>query len=151
MEISDNLLCLYSAHVTEQDETYTIEVPNQEIHQGNIQSGESYKVAIISSTAVESPPKSNKQCGEAPEGNSSSSQSRDSRSDPPVAEGETRKVEIENIGDQGDGIAKIDRGYVVIVPDTDFGERVTVRLNDVRENVGFAEVLKRHHDIVRER
>ena len=42
-----------------------------------------------------------------------------------------REVEIESLGDQGDGITKIDGGYVVIVPDTEVGERVTTRLDDV--------------------
>jgi predicted RNA-binding protein with TRAM domain len=61
-----------------------------------------------------------------------------------------REVEIESMGDKGDGVAKIDGGYVVIVPDTEVGERVTIRLDDVRENVGFAEVVKRQHDPIQE-
>ncbi|MFC6906734.1 TRAM domain-containing protein [Halalkalicoccus tibetensis] len=40
-------------------------------------------------------------------------------STPPVTEGNHRTVEIETIGEQGDGIARVERGYVVIVPDTD--------------------------------
>ncbi|OYR53885.1 hypothetical protein DJ73_06175 [Halorubrum sp. Ea1] len=50
---------------------------------------------------------------------------------------------MENIGEQGDGIAKIDRGYVVIVPETTVGERVTVELETVRDNVAFADVVER--------
>jgi len=151
MDISDNLLCLYSARVTEESDTYTIEVPKREIRQENIQSGETYRVAIVSTPVDQSDPETDTESKEPPISDSSSPQSRDAPTRPPVSEGETREVEIENLGDQGDGIAKIDRGYVVIVPDTEVGERVTVRLDEVRENVAFAEVLKRHHDIAQER
>ena len=43
---------------------------------------------------------------------------------------------IESLGDQGDGITKIDRGYVVIVPGTRPDDKVTVEI----ENVAFARV-----------
>jgi len=55
-----------------------------------------------------------------------------------------RTVTIEGIGDKGDGIARIDRGYVLIVPETDVDERVTVEVDQARDNVGFASVIKRH-------
>jgi len=151
MDISDNLLCLYSARVMEESDTYTIEVPKREIRQENIQSGETYRVAIVSTPVDQSDPETDTESKEPPIFDSSSPQSRDAPTRPPVSEGETREVEIENLGDQGDGIAKIDRGYVVIVPDTEVGERVTVRLDEIRENVAFAEVLKRHHDLAQER
>lgn len=150
MDISDNLLCLYSARVMEVSDTYTIEVPKREIRQENIQSGETYRVAIVSTPVDQSDSEADTESKEPPISDSSSPQSRDGPTRPPVSEGETREVEIENLGDQGDGIAKIDRGYVVIVPDTEVGERVTVRLDEVRENVAFAEVLKRHHDLAQE-
>ena len=140
-------MCLYSARVTEENDTYTIEVPKREIRQENIQSGETYRVAIVSTPVEESTPKTETETEEEPIANSSPPQSQDSPTQPPVSEGETCEVEIENLGDQGDGIAKIDRGYVVIVPDTEVGERVTVHLDEVRKNVAFGEVLKRHHDI----
>jgi predicted RNA-binding protein with TRAM domain len=50
-------------------------------------------------------------------------------------------VTIETVGDQGDGIAKVDRGYVVIVPDTEPGAQPTVRIETVRENLAFASVV----------
>jgi predicted RNA-binding protein with TRAM domain len=151
MNISDDLLCLYSARVTEQDDTYTIEVPKREVRQGSLQSGEAYRVALIPSTTNESASGAETRDevdtrAEETTEQGSHPRSRDARSDPPVSEGEMREVEIESLGDQGDGITKIDGGYVVIVPDTEVGERVTIRLDDVRENVGFAEVVKRQHD-----
>jgi predicted RNA-binding protein with TRAM domain len=48
-----------------------------------------------------------------------------------------------DIGDQGDGITRVERGFVVIVPDTKETERVTIEITDVRENVAFAEVVER--------
>jgi predicted RNA-binding protein with TRAM domain len=149
MNISDDLLCLYSARVTEQDDTYTVEVPKREVQQGSVQTEETYRVALISSTVDEPASGSTTQDEEATEGNSQS-RSRDAQTDPPVSEGEMREVEIESLGDKGDGITKIDGGYVVIVPDTEVGERVTIRLDDVRENVAFAEVVKRQHDPIQE-
>ena len=53
-------------------------------------------------------------------------------------------MDIEGLGDQGYGIARVERGYVIIVPDTEKGERVTVEIAEVKENVGFAEVDERH-------
>jgi len=60
---------------------------------------------------------------------------------PPVEESEQRDVKIENLGDQGDGIAKVEHGYVVIVPEMSVGDRVTVEIQQVRENVAFADVV----------
>jgi len=148
MNISDDLLCLYSARVSEQDDKYTIEVPKREIHQGNVESGDTYRIAILSSTVDSSLSETGTQSEAKTESSPTSFQSRDTGgSQPPVSEGETREVEVESLGDQGDGIAKIDRGYVIIIPDTEVGERVTVRLENVQENVGFAEVIKRQSHI----
>jgi predicted RNA-binding protein with TRAM domain len=49
-------------------------------------------------------------------------------------------VTIESLGNQGDGIARIDRGYVVIVPDTRPDDEVTIEIEQTRENVAFARV-----------
>lgn len=78
---------------------------------------------------------------------SDSAKSTSQASTPPVSEGETREVDIESLDNQGDGIAKIERGFVIIVPDTGVGERVTIEIADVRLNVAFAEVVDRHHEI----
>ena len=52
-----------------------------------------------------------------------------------------REVEIESLGDQGDGIAKVERGYVLIVPEVGPGEEVTVEIENVRQNLAFAQVV----------
>lgn len=60
----------------------------------------------------------------------------------PVKEGDTYDVTIENIGEKGDGIAKVD-GYVIIVPKTQKGERVKVKVTAVRGKVSFGEVIEK--------
>lgn len=60
---------------------------------------------------------------------------------PPVTEGERRTVTIEALGDEGDGIAKVERGYVVIVAGAEPGDTVTVEITNVRENVSFGSIV----------
>lgn len=131
MELSDDLLCLYSAQVTERKGTYVIEVPEHEIELGNVQSGEVYRAAIVSSTPL----------------TQSENVEQDYRPQrPPVEKGDTREVEIEDVGDQGDGIARVERGYIMIVPNTEIGDCVTVHVTEARENVAFAEVIGQHNN-----
>ena len=52
-----------------------------------------------------------------------------------------REVTIESVGDQGDGIAKVERGYVVIVPDARPGDQPRVEIEQVKQNVAFARVI----------
>ena len=61
-------------------------------------------------------------------------------SPPPVKEGDTYDVEIINVGEKGDGIAKID-GFVIVVPNTEKGQKVKVKVTAVRGKVSFAEVV----------
>jgi 23S rRNA (uridine2552-2'-O)-methyltransferase len=56
----------------------------------------------------------------------------------PVAAGDERTVEITDTGTEGDGIAKIE-GYTVFVPDSEVGEQVRVRIEDLKPRFGFAE------------
>jgi predicted RNA-binding protein with TRAM domain len=132
MEISDQLRCLFSATVEKRGGSYVVELPEREVELGDLQDGETYRVAILPSEATDPPEAIDpEQTGD-----------RDPP-EPPVEEGEQRAVEIEDIGEQGDGITRVERGYVVIVPDTETGERVTIEITDVRENVAFADVIER--------
>ncbi len=143
MELSTDLHCLFTAEVTAEadDDTYTLTIPAHEVEHGMIETGEPYRIAILSSA-----PRTSDTADQADVQTPERQASNRERS-PPVSKGETREVEIESLGDQGDGIAKVERGFVVIVPETDVGERVTVEITDVGPNVAFGEVLKRHHDI----
>lgn len=62
------------------------------------------------------------------------------RSFAPVKEGDELEVEIEAVGEKGDGIAKKD-GFVLFVPNTNEGDKVKVRITKVLRKVGFAEVV----------
>jgi len=54
-----------------------------------------------------------------------------------------RYVEIEDLGKQGDGIARVERGYVIIVPDTEVGERVKIEVTEVKSNFAVGEVVEK--------
>ena len=56
----------------------------------------------------------------------------------PVREGDQLDVDIEDIGSEGDGIAKVE-GYTLFVSGTEAGETVEVRVTDVKPRFGFAE------------
>jgi len=58
----------------------------------------------------------------------------------PVKEGDVYDVEIEGIGDKGDGIAKV-QGYVIVIPNVKKGDHVKVKVNAVRGKVSFGEVV----------
>ena len=83
VEISEKLLCLFSAEVTEDGERYTVRVPRREVETG----------------------------------------------------------EIEDLGKQGDGIARVERGYVIIVPGAEVGEQVKIEVTEVKSNFAVAETV----------
>jgi 23S rRNA (uridine2552-2'-O)-methyltransferase len=56
----------------------------------------------------------------------------------PVETGDRLEVEIEDVGDEGDGIATVD-GYTLFVPGAEAGETVEVVVDDVKPRFGFAE------------
>lgn len=133
MEIPENLLCLFTAEVKTQDGSYVVELPKDEFDVGQMRRNETYRVAILPTQApseAESPPEPDREPGRA-----------SSAPEPPVEEGEIREVEIEDIGEQGDGIARVERGYVIIVPDTEVDETATIEITNVRENVAFGEPI----------
>ena len=59
----------------------------------------------------------------------------------PVREGDRVEVDIEDVGREGDGIAKVE-GYTVFVPDTDPGETVEIEVTDVKPRFGFGELVE---------
>lgn len=60
---------------------------------------------------------------------------------PPVREGEQYDVQIESLGREGDGIAKVEN-FVVIVPNTKVGDNIKIRVTKVSRRVAFGEVIK---------
>jgi predicted RNA-binding protein with TRAM domain len=133
VEIPEDLLCLYTARIERRDGAHVIDVPDRELRDGDVEEGGQYRVALLPTSG--------------PESEDSASDRREDTTDtgprdPPVAEGDRRTVEIENLGDQGDGIARVERGYVVIVPDTDVGDEVTIEIEDLHPNFAMASVVK---------
>ncbi|WP_323675115.1 TRAM domain-containing protein [Halorubellus sp. PRR65] len=127
MEISEKLLCLFSAEVTDDGDSYTVEIPKREVERGTVDPGGTYRVALIERERSTS--------------SDDGSEPSPSEPQPPVERGETRYVEIEDIGKQGDGIARVERGYVIIVPGADVGERVKVEITEVKSNFAVGEIL----------
>jgi predicted RNA-binding protein with TRAM domain len=127
LEISGKLLCLVSSRVERRDGSYVVEIPESEIEEGALQEGEVYSVGLL---------------GEKAKGEQPSESGGGGQLQPPVEEGEIRYVEIEDLGKQGDGIARVERGYVIIVPDAEVGDRVKVEVDEVKENFAVGEVLE---------
>ena len=130
MEISEKLLCLFSAEIESDGDRYVVEVPRREIETGAIDPDGTYRIALISG-------------GEATDVTEPSTDETPSEGpQPPVEEGEIRYVEIEDLGKQGDGIARVERGYVIIVPGAEVGERVKIEVAEVKSNFAVGEVLE---------
>ncbi|PSP39303.1 23S rRNA (uridine(2552)-2'-O)-methyltransferase, partial [Halobacteriales archaeon QH_2_66_30] len=59
----------------------------------------------------------------------------------PVREGDVLAVEIEDIGDEGDGIARVE-GFTLFVSGVEEGETLEVRVDDVKPRYGFAQPVE---------
>ncbi|EMA48424.1 TRAM domain-containing protein [Halococcus salifodinae] len=134
VEISDRLRCLFSTTVEQRGDSHEVTIPREELTHGEVDVGETYRVVVLPQAGLHS------QATADDDQQSERDPTEDSERAPPVEEGDLREVTIETIGDQGDGIAKLDQGYVVIVPDTQPDDVVTVEITQARENVAFAQV-----------
>lgn len=138
MDIPDTLLCLFNAEIDEQNGSFVIEIPDNEITMGDVDPGQAYRVAILPPVSGAEPePETGR--GTGPDVNRGRTREI---SEPPVAEGDTVEVEVEDLGEQGDGIARIGPGYIVFVPDTNVGDRVTVEITKVHDNFAFGDVIE---------
>ncbi len=59
----------------------------------------------------------------------------------PVEEGKVYEAKIEDIGREGDGLARI-QNFVVFVPGTKIGDQVKVKITKVHRRMAFGEVVK---------
>jgi predicted RNA-binding protein with TRAM domain len=129
MEISDKLLCLFSAEIEETEDRFVVEVPRREVETGSVGTEDTYRIALISD-------------GAADDADASGGTVPPDEPQPPVEPGEIRYVEIEDLGKQGDGIARVERGYVIIVPGAEVGERVKIEISEVKSNFAVGEVIE---------
>lgn len=142
VEIADSLRLLYETPLEERGDEYVLTLPKELVEDGSVSTDVRYRVALLESTAGphRSEPESSetdlRETGSAPE-------RRVDSQGPPVEVGDVRSVTIDTLGDQGDGIAKVERGFIVIVPDTRPGDRVDVEITNVADSVAFAEPVSK--------
>lgn len=134
MDDFERLLTLFSAQVERRDGTGVVDVPERELDLGDLEVGETYRIAVLGRPAASTDSASDERTQR--DGHASES------TGPPVEEGEQCEVEIEDLGEQGDGIARIGPGYIVFVPGTGIGDRVTVEVTNAKENFAFADVVE---------
>jgi predicted RNA-binding protein with TRAM domain len=163
---SSTPLCLFTGRVEAQNGEYVVTVPEQEVELGDLEPGETYRVGVYPSVntsrsaSPESSVTTDRDGGEVQtthgraepqpprnatpraETSDPATSTDDTLNQPPVTEGETLQLDIEDVGDQGDGLARVGPGYVVFVPDTEIGQQPLVRIENVRENFAFAEVVE---------
>lgn len=120
---SPELVCKFTTEIETQGDSHVVTLPDTEIDYGTLSAGDVVRISVERVDAAGTP----------------SSHADASEPSPPVNEGDQLTVEIEDLGDQGDGIARVDRGYVLIVPGTEPGETVDVEVAETNPNYGFAQ------------
>lgn len=138
-EVPDSLQTLFSATISERDGSYIIDVPRSQVELDAVTPSQTYRVALLQPIETTSTPTEDFAQESKIHGRDSQQEPSDG---PPVEEGEIRDVTIEATGDQGDGIAKVNHGYVIIVPGGQPGETLSVEIDTVRSNVAFAQAIE---------
>lgn len=138
-EIPNSLQSLFTGRIEEQNGRYLLEIPESEVENGAIDPSEPHRIAILKQAAAGT----SQQDGSSSQEQQNEPAENEQYDSPPVEEGERRTVTIDDLGDQGDGIARVEHGYVVIVPDAKPDDVVEIEIGNVRENVAFAEVVER--------
>jgi predicted RNA-binding protein with TRAM domain len=134
-KISDDLRLLFEAPIESEEGRYTISIPKELVENGSVSTDNSYRIALLAREADSS------QTGVS---NASIEDQEDTETyhpEPPVEVGDVRSVTVDTFGNQGDGLARVDRGFVVVVPDTQPGDQVDVKITEVRETVAFAKPI----------
>ncbi|KAB1190598.1 TRAM domain-containing protein [Haloferax sp. MBLA0076] len=156
--ISDSLRLLFEASIERDGNRYVVPIPKELVESGSLSTEEAYRVALLTAAETSTPPEQTSESATdtdetesaqtEDEWENSNSQQQPTNSQgygarrPPVEEGDVRSVTIDTLGDQGDGIAKVERGFVIIVPDTRPGDNVEVEITDVKQTVAFAEMTE---------
>ncbi|OPY25924.1 MAG: translation initiation factor IF-2 subunit beta [Methanobacterium sp. PtaU1.Bin242] len=73
--------------------------------------------------------------------NSYGSDNYDKGNSAPLNEGEEYDVKIEDLGRDGDGIARVE-GFVVFVSGAKVGDEVKIKITTTRRNFAFAEIVE---------
>ena len=134
MEIPDELPCLFSERIEEQNSTYTATVQERELTDGFIHENGTYRVAVLNAEST------------ATANSTAESNQSPNNHAPLVEEGERRRVEIEGTGEEGDGIASVEHGYIIIVPEAEQHEQVSVEITSVTPRFAFGDIIERETD-----
>lgn len=59
----------------------------------------------------------------------------------PVSDGEVITFTINEVGDKGDGIAKV-RGFIIIVKNSKKGQKLKIKISKVLKSVAFADIVE---------
>lgn len=132
--VPNRLRALVTTEAKSQKGTLSVELPDELIEHDAIDPTEVYQIAVLATASKHARSGSNQ--------SASDSASRTSRR-PPVQEGETRTVTIDTLGDQGDGIARIEHGFVLIVSDAQPDDELVIEVESVQSNVAFATIVER--------
>lgn len=163
MVVPENLMSLYSARIKDNNGVYYIPVPADEVDNGVLDQSKQYRVGLIEtdtqsvgshSTPSQSGNRPNNSgrgkqntkydsSGGVSTGRGRSSQQQRNATSPPVSEGDQLEVKITSYGEEGDGVARTEEGYVIFVDaDVELGEDVMVQMKNVNKNYGFADVVE---------
>ena len=130
---ADSPSCKYTARLERDGDRYVVEIPSREIELGSLSPGDVCQVTV--DLLEEGAP-------EASTTGSATDQTDGSDGpDQPVTVGERLTVQIDDMGQQGDGIARVGEGYVLIVPGSDVDDEVEVEVQHTNPTYGFAEIL----------
>lgn len=158
VQFPDSLRLLFESSLQDSDDGYTITIPNELIENGSLREDAVYRIALLEAPTNDSAVSTKNTAGSLSTGGQPTqsttgtegttreqeydrTQWTNSSQGPPVTEGETRMVAIDSLGEQGDGIAKVENGFVIIVSDTQPGDHVEVEVTTVKETVAFAEPI----------
>lgn len=141
------MISLHTAQVERQGGDFVVRIPEQFVADGEIDAGDSYRVGLYPSPKesrprhppIKSVERSSSSIRDG--GRGRRTQHRED-TEPPVEEGDVMEVEIENIGEQGDGIAKTEEGFAVIVPGSAVGDELEVKVTKVKPNFAFADIVE---------
>lgn len=137
MEIPDELVSLFNTRVQWRGGSFVVEIPSSEIRYGAVEFDSTYRIAILASNAeMPRPERSPHEFGP-----DRTPRDLQVESKPPVSVGDTLTVHIEDIGEQGDGIARVDGEFVIFVPDTEVGDEVRIEVTHLVDTYGFGRVV----------
>jgi predicted RNA-binding protein with TRAM domain len=142
VSIPDRLRALITFRPTKTEGRLQIELPKELVEHAAVDPGEVYQVAVLPAETRDASDNGR----DTPPSSDSSASSTATISGPPVEEGEVRTVTIDTLGDQGDGITRVERGFVLIVPEAEPDEKVTVEIDTVQSNVAFASIVEREEE-----